>query len=391
METRLNQQLSEHSFELKHAKKMQSQELHETCEKYENIISELKEKRIVLEMKYHEERNIIQSGIEERNADYSKSIIQLEAKLNEKILTELDKSSELKLEMDRQKIEHEQLLRKAADCLEETIETLGKCFKDEIGKRENQIRTLYDEIQTKKEEFFDYCNQLNLDNDRKMAQINLNYETKLKDSNDNLLKWRTEASILTKKIDSTSTVCEQLRTDISLLLDEHSKNKKYIFQLEQNISELQIDIDIRNKIVCDKEVCLMESIEKNATMEKMKKFLNERAIELEAQIKPLDEEIKRSTCKINEIEDIKKTLLWKIDNLNIEFQLMQNRSKVISIDLKAEKLKNFHTQTIIERMSADIWYMIQYIQDLPKLKEQALILYKKLVHFYSSKRIILFI
>lgn len=377
LETRLNQQLSEHSFELKHAKKMQSLELQSTCEKYEKIIRELKEERAMLDLKYREERHIIQSAIEEKEAEHSTAVIQLEAKLNEKILNESDKSAELKVKMNNLKDEYEQLLRKSADCLEETIGTLSKSFKEEMSQREDKIRTLHDEIQIKKEEFFHYCNQLNLDNDRKVAQLNLNYETKLKESNDNLLKMRVETCILTKKIDSSTTICEQLRTDISLLLDEHGKNKKYICQLEQNISELQIDIDIRNKIVCDKEACLMEAIEKNATMEKMKKFLNERAIQLEAQIKPLDEEIKRSTCKITEIEDLKKKLLWQIDDLQIEIQLLRNKSKAISIDLKAEKIKNLHAQTVIKRISADICFMIQHIQDFPKLKELALTLFKK--------------
>lgn len=356
---------------------MQSLELQKTSEKYEKIIKQLKDEYEALQLKYHEERNIIQSAIEEKNSEHSTAIIQLEAKLNEKILIELDKSTELKEKMDKLKDEYEDLLRKAADCLEETIETLGSRFKGEVVKRQDQIQLLVDEIQTKKEEFFHYCKQLNLDNDRKVGQINLSYETKLKESNDNLLKWRTEACILTKKIDNTSTVCDQLRSDIAILLDEFDKNKKYISQLEQNMSELKIDIDIRNKIVQDKEVCLNSALEKNCTMEKMKNFLNERAILLEGRIKPLDEEIKLSTRKISELEDLKKKLLYRIDDINIEMQLIRNRSKVISIDLKAEKIKNLHVQTINKRILADICNMMDYIQDLPKLKEVALKLFKR--------------
>lgn len=377
LETRLNQEVTEHSFELEHSKKMQSMELQKKSEKYEQTIKKLTEERRILELKYYEERNIIQSAIEEKDSEHSTAIIQLEAKLNEKMLIELDKSNDLKVKMENLKDEYESLLSKAANTLEETIETMGSSFKEEMNKRQDQVQQLVDEIEMKKEEFFQYCNQLNLDNDRKVAQINLNYETLLKESNDNLLKWRTEASILTKKNESTTVVCNQLRTDITLLLDEFGKNKKYICQLEQNISELQIEIDIRNKTLSDKEVCLMESLEKNATMEKMKQFLNERAIELETQIKPLDEEIKRSTGKINEIEDLKKKLLWKIDDLNIEIQLLRNRCKAITIDLKAEKIKNIHTQTVIKRILADICYMMEHIQDFPKLKEMAVQLFKR--------------
>lgn len=377
LETRLNQQLAEHSFELEHARSMQSLELQKTCEKYENVIKQLNEKRKALELKYQEERNLINSAIDERNAEHSTTIIQIEAKLNEKILCEANNVSALKTKMNELKTEHEQQLRKSADCLKETIETLQSEFRAALNEREEQIRKLHDEIQIKKQEFFQYCNQLNLDNDRKVAQLKLGYETRQKETNDALLKWRTDASILTKKIESTSATCAHLRSDIAILQDEHNKNKKYISQLEQNITELQRDIDVRDKVVHDKEACLIEAIEKSQTMEKMKQFMYERSIQLEAQIKPLDERIKSGNCKIHEMEELKSKLLWKIDELNIEINLLRSRCKAISSDLKAERSKTLHSNTIIQRMCSDIWFLAQNIQDLPKLKELTLAMLKK--------------
>lgn len=382
LETRLNQQVAEHTFELEHSQKMQSLEQQKTREKYEQTIVELTNERKELELKYCEERNMIQCAIEERNAEHSTAVIQLEAKLNEKMLVESDKSAALKVKMDNQKDEYEKLLFKGAEFHTQTTSTLDQTFKDQLGERENHIQLLLDEIRTKKEEFFEYCNELNLDNDRKIAQLNLCHETRIKETNDSLMRWRTDASILTKKIDSTSSTCEQLRTDIAILLDEHGKNKKYIGQLEQNIIELQRDMDIRNKLVNDKETCLLESIEKNATAEKMKKFFNERAIQLEAQIKPLDDEIKRSSCKIIEMEDLKKKLLWKINGLNIEIHKLTNRCKAIDINLKVEQIKNHHSETIIQRMYSDISFLVQHIQDLPKLKELSLLLFKTYVRLF---------
>lgn len=381
LENRLEHHVSEHTFELEHAQKIQSVEMQKTCEKYENEIKKLKGERKALELRYYEERNMINAAIEERNSEHSIKIIQLEAKLNEKILAESNKSADLRNEIEKLKEDYEQELREATEGLENTTDSLKRKFQEELKHRDDNISQLLEEIQIKKEEFYQYCQQLNLDNDRKVAQLKLNYETQLKETNDDLLKWRTEASILTKKIESTTKICDQLRADIAVLLEEHSKNKKYISQLEQNITELQRDIDVRDKLVMDKDACLAEVISKNQAIEKVKKFLNERAIELESQIKPLNEEIKRNCFKIKEIEELKVKLQWKVDDLKTEIELLTIRCKAIAIDLKDEKVKNSQLDTLIQRMCSDICALVQNIQDLPKLKEVSLILYKKFVAF----------
>lgn len=376
LENRLSQHVSEHTFELELAQKLQSLEMQKICEKYGNEIKKLNDERKALEIKYCEERNLINAAIEERNTEHATKIIQLEAKLNEKILSESNKSAELNIQMDKQKDEYEKELRDATECIETTTDSLKRTFEEELKRRDEKTNQLLDEIQIKKEEFFQYCQQLNLDNDRKMAQLKLNYETQLRESNDNLLKWRTEASILTKKIESTTKTCEQLHADIAVLLDEHNRNKKLISQLEQNITELQRDIAVKSKLVMDKETCLTEAIERNHAMEKLKNFFNQRAIELEAKIGPLNEEIKQNACKLNEILEVKKKLQWKVDNLNIEIELLRNRCQAIQTDFKVEKAKSSRLDAIIQRMCADISALVQSIQDLPKLKELSLILYK---------------
>lgn len=305
------------------------------------------------------------------------AIMQIEANLNEKILAESNKLDVMKNEMGTMQKQYEQQLEDLEKLRANSIEGLKTDYDEVINEKEKRIRQMNDEIQVKKEEFFQYCQQLNLDNDRKMAQIKLNYEARQKETNDSLLKWRTDASILTKRIESTSSTCQQLRNDIAILLEEHNRNKKQISQLEQNITELQRDIDSQNKLVNDKEVCLIEAIEKCRNMEKMKQFMNERAIQLEAQIKPLDDQIKECNYKICEMEDLNRKMLWQIDDLNIEINLLRNRCKASTIDFKAEKRKNLRLDTNIKRMNADIAYLAQNIQNLPKLKELTLSMFKK--------------
>lgn len=188
LETRLNNQLSEHSFELEHVEKMHTLEMQKTCEQYELTIKNLNEKRNSLEKKYREERNLINAAMDERNEAHTTAILQIEAKLNEKILIESEKAVELKKDMAAMKECYEKKLQETDEAHQHTIEIMKAEFKAALDEREVQIQDLHDEIQTKKEEFYEYCNQLNLDGDRKMTQLKLTYETRQKETNDSLMK-----------------------------------------------------------------------------------------------------------------------------------------------------------------------------------------------------------
>lgn len=379
LELQLSQQVSERSFELNHAHKQHTLQIQKICDDYEEIVKRLQCEYKRLELKSKEEQIIMSSAMDDKSAEHATKLIQLEAKLNEKVLTESDKAAAIQLQMSNLRSESETALRQSTDLLRETTKNLESSFSEQLTKREKQIQTLYDEIQTKKTEFYHYCNQLNLDNDRAMAQLNLDYETRLKKANDNLLKWRNEANILTKRIDNTSTSCNQLRSDIGILLDEHTRNKKHISQLEQNIAELQRDIDIRNKLVTDKETCLMEAIDKIKSADKMKKFLNERAIELEAEIEPLNEQIKQNCTTIQSMEHSKKTYQHKIDDLNIDIELLKSRCKAITFELKNEKARSMQLQTTNQRMCADMEVLVKHTHDYPQLKKHSLEMYHKYV------------
>lgn len=372
IETRLHQLSAEHSFEMEHTRKMQSIELQKTCDSFTKTINELKQKNKLLVENNREEMHVIKAAIREKNTKHSEELIELEAKLCEKILIESNKSAEMKIKIEQTKGEYEKLLRKAADCLHETTSTLEKGFNQKLKDRDDQIRTLMAEIQNKKEEFFHYCKQLNLDHDRKMAQLSLKYETQLKETNDKLLKWRTEANILTKKIDETSASYIQFKNNEALLTEENNKNKKYICQLEHNLNELQREIELRNRLVDDKELCLKNAIEKNAMSEKLKNQFNERAIELEAQIQPLHDKINENNHKIKLMQKLEIELNQKIQTLTIQIDGLNDRCKAISNDLKLEQTKCFKYENKLDRMYSDLHEIVENIQNVHKLKELTL-------------------
>lgn len=377
LETRLSQQSREYSFEIEYARKMHTLEIEKISTEFQKIIDKLKEERAALELKHQEESNIIQATIEDIKDQHSRHFLELEAKYNEKIITEFDKTSALKTKIDNLKEEYEKLLRKSSGCLEETIQTLERNFDDQLMDRQGQIKELLEEIQTKKHEFFQYCSQLNLNNERTMAQLKLKYQTQLNESNDNVLKWRTEAGVLSKRIDNISNKCEMLTSEQAIFLEEHGNYKKYINQLEQNSCELQRDLEIKTNLVEEKDKCLLIAMEKNQSLEKMKMFLNRRIEELESQIKPKDQELKEMAMRLLEMEEMRRNDFRNVEKLNIEISGLKDVCTAFRNNLKSEEDKRFCAETLIERMRSDIFSTVQDIQNIPKLKSGVMQLYQK--------------
>lgn len=377
LEKQCEQQSTDFAFQLEHTRERQSNERQELCHKYEKNVDELRLELQALQAEYSDEKQLMHIAMEQKDTDHSTQMIQLETKLCEKILNESDKSADLKTKMDAMKEEYEKLLRKSADCLQESTGTLTKRFKQQLDERETQIKNLIDEIQTKKEEFFHYCKQLNIDNERRIAQLSLKHETRLKEANDMLTKWRTDASILTKNNDATTIHCDQLQKNLGSLSEENNRNKLCIAQLEQNIIELQREIDLRNKNVDNKEICLAQALEKCTAMETIKQHLNERAIELAAEIEPLNDRIKENLHEIGELRGAHAKMLVKIDDLNVEIKGQNDKRKIVSTALKLETSKVHYLETMLNRVCSDIYDVTQVIQQPLKLKEKTLELFKR--------------
>lgn len=380
LDIRLDHQAEEFRYQFEQANKLHSDQMLKLHEDYKKTIATQNRERLLLESKREEEKNIIMASIAEANDEHSKQILELESKCNEKIIIEFEKSAALKAKMDDLKEEYEKLLRKSAGCLEETIKTLEQNFKAQLDERQNQIRQLMDEIKTKKVEFVQYCKQLNVDNDRKIVQIKIEYETKLKIANDTIITWRTEAGVLNKKIDNILTKNETIELEKSELLAEHDRDKKYINQLEQDMAELRRELIVRDQIVQDKHNCLEEITQKKIELEQIQSFLNERIFNLKSQIEPRDTEIASKNEQIVKIEQDQNSLQRSIDDLRVRISEMDFKCRGFAVELKTEKAKLVKTQTYVNQILRDIFELGQHLQNNIQLKENAFALCQKCVY-----------
>lgn len=340
-------------------------------------IDNLKMDRNELERNYEKEINIIRAAIDEIKDENSRATLETESKFNEKIIIEFEKTAAIKTKMDEMKEQYEKLLRKSTGSLQDTIETMEMRLKQQLDEHQQEKRQLLDEIKENKLEFTEYCRQLNVNNERHLVKIKIQYEQQLEEENKAVEKWRAEAGVLNKKINLIKTKCLDLEMKNNVLETEHTKNKQLVSQYEQNITELERELCIKDETLRNKEEWTMITCKTNQELEAQIVRLNKKISDLKMKIEPLEASIlQKNNHNINlqfQLDTLKKNEL----KLDFRIDTLKNKCHGIKVELQAQKEKFAVLQTYLKRMSTDIFIATQNIQEPHKLKEHVLELYQK--------------
>lgn len=377
LELRLGQQQDEFQYQLTQVNAVHSAEINKLENEFGMQIEQLKETNYRLERKHMEELNILTVSIAQTKDEHCKAMAELESHLNEKMICEFEKSSSIKKKMDDMKEDYEKLLRKSAGCLEDTIETLESDFKLKLQESQDMIRELMKEIDCKKSEFVLYCQQLNIDNDRRTVEMKIEYEKKLKSENELMQKWRADAGVLNKKLSVASVNCNNLNQELNVLKEEHINNKKIIRQLEQDLEESRREVKEREQNLTDKQMRFEELQTKYCDLEKYRDVLKQKTSELRSEIGPKDQDVQEKKYQIVDMENE----LEKLETSNVKLQLMVNQLKekchATDVELRGERSKYVALRSQVSQICRDIYNASRSVQNIPKLKEQVVGLYRK--------------
>lgn len=382
LELRIKQQIAEFQYQMKQGAASHSEQMRDIHTGYCTAIEDLKQKNEDMQHQHIEEFNIVTENIAEMKDEQAKALMALETDFHEKIIIEFEKSANVKRQMDEMREDYERKLRKSAGCLQDTIEALESDFKQQLHERQELIRQLMQEMDSKKMEFVEFCKQVEIDNDRKLVETKLSYEQRLKDENDAMLKWRAEAGVLSKKFHNVSRNCDELEKEKAVLRAEHHKTRGVIRNFEKDVGELKKEIKDRDQTIRDKEKRLNDLQKKNQELEKYKLVLNHKIIELKAQIEPREREIKE---KKDQIVDMEKELEGlEQNNQQLELQLSELKDKYLSVEkeLKLERNRCRASRTQVERICGDIYHLSGYIQQPVDLRAEV----TKLFHRYADDK-----
>lgn len=380
LETRLGQQCAEFQYKLRQVEAEHEVKIGELGRSYQSQIDQLSMLNSQLERTHMEEINILTVSIAETKDEHSRTLLDIEGHLNEKMIIEFEKTANMQAKMNHMKEEYEKLLRKSAGCLEDTIATLEHDFQSKQQESQQMIHQLMKEIECKKSEFVLYCQQLNVDNDRRVIEIKMNYEKKLKDENESMQKWRADAGVLNKKLSVVSANCVSLEKEFRVLQNEHTRHENIIRQYEQDLKESRREVQERERNLVDKQTCYDESLLKYQELEKYRDLLLQKTTDLRSEIGPKEHEVQD---KKHQIIDMEREL-EKLESNNVQMQLkvtqLLEKCHGLEVELKTEKRKFTASRGQIFKICRDIYNVSRYIQNVPKLKEEICALYRRWSH-----------
>lgn len=377
LEFRLNQIIDESEFRMNISIKKQTEEMNQLKHHYQEIIKKKENELNAFEKKYFNDMNVIKATIDDNKNDYTRQILEIEQKFNEKLIIEFNKTVNLQTKMNSMKDEYEKLLKQSQTTLSETTEILENGFKIELKKYEDHIRRLMNESVQKKNEYTVYCKQMDADFDRQMIEIKTNYEVKLNQLIENVDYWRTNTSVMDIKIKTITTNYDELQIDKNDLLNENERNKLYINQLEQNIIELEREVAIKEQIAIDKEKQFEKSLENIQEQENGKLILIERLNELRAEIEQLENNIRTQIEQIELIRMDKSDLKKQINDLNVQVDYFRTKYRGILSEIKIERDKYTKSQILLQRVLNDLYKLADESYDTIKLKQMVALLRKK--------------
>ncbi|XP_065072592.1 cilia- and flagella-associated protein 57 [Ochlerotatus camptorhynchus] len=338
LEMRIQQQIMEFQYKMKQGDRFHSEQMRDIHRDYCAAIEELKKKNEEMELAHLEEFNLMTASIAQAKEDHQKEMMDFEGQFHEKIIMEYDKLTELKQRMDQMREDYEVKLRRSAGCLQDTIESLESEQRKQLNDKQEIINGLLKDMERKRMEFDEYCKQVDVDNDRNKVELQLNYEKKLQEEQENCMKWRGEAGVLKKKFSTLSRETENYRKDIETLQYQHGKFQQAIKQHQRDIEDLKQELADRELTIKEKERKLHEMSKRTNDLEKYKQVQTHKITELRSQIEPKQREIREKKEVIGEME--KKLEELQQNNKQLALQLQELRDKYYGADLELRKERN---------------------------------------------------
>lgn len=377
LERRIVEQLAEFQYQNKQNDAFASEKMRDIQSEYCAAIEALKTKNEEMEADHVAQFNVISENISQMKDEHAKKLMEIEAEFDAKILNEYDKTNALKSKMESMRDDYEMKLRKSAGCLQDTIEALESDFKKQLHERQDLIGELMKQLEFQKKEFSETKRQIELDNDRKIVELKVNYEKKLKYENDMLLKCRAEAGVTHKKFLNVTNNCDELTKEKDLLVAEHRKTRLTIRNLEKDVEELKYEIESRDQTIRQKEIRVNELLRKNDELEKNKQVLNYKIMEQKSQLEPREREIQEKKDEIANMEKMLEKLEQSKSKLELQLSELKDKLRGTKKETEAERGQNINFRSLIQRMSSDIYHLSGFVQQPVQLKAEVMKLFQR--------------
>ncbi|XP_073812366.1 testes of unusual size isoform X1 [Musca autumnalis] len=368
LETRLKQQAEEFQYQMSQSEIFDGQQMAEVHRTYCQALEDLKLVNTEAEERHRSEMNQITFQINEMKEEHKKQLDSLATQYSERMLIEYQKFTNLRENMLELRESYENKLKKSAGTLQDTVESLENDYKKQLDERRELIRELMQEMEDKKTQFTDYCQQVEEENEQRLGETVKEYEKKLLHEREATELWRGKAGVLQKKYESLTKDVDNLLEEVETLKEQHTKSQRNIAKLNRTIEDLQKDITDRDYAINNKEKRIQELLHKNQELDKYKQVLNHKIAELKAQIEPREFQINDKRKHILELENELAGL--NQNNSQLELQLKELKDKYLSTvaELKVERHRARAGRECVQNLCSEIYHVAGLMNTPDKLK-----------------------
>ncbi|KAF5270192.1 hypothetical protein FQR65_LT05672 [Abscondita terminalis] len=380
LQLRLNELLTEHSYQMRNIEVIHNMKLKEVHEGYCVAIEDLKDKNEQLEAEHAQEISNMTVEMNNLRANHEQLLQKLDVSYNDKLIVEYDKYLVLENKMSQMRSKYDTELEELRQAKITSEESITNEFLQRLHEKEVQVEELLEETKAKTREHELIKQQIEDDADREIYELKTSHEKELKDEQDSNVRLKGETGIIKKKLVATQKEIDELKHTVYTMHNDQVKFQNVIVGLEKNIADMRIEILERDDTIRDKERRIYELKRKNTELEKFKFILDFKIKELKSQIEPRDVQIRDQTNQItdmvNELENLQKIII------SLDIQLGELREKLSATDneLKREVVKNRAAKHALKTIRTDIHLISGYVQDPLKMAK----LIKEMYHKYNA-------
>lgn len=296
---------------------------------------------------------------------------------DEKEATTNNSNNEQKLELDELKAKYEEKISLLSNNLQDTIAALESSCKEQLQERQDLVRELLKQLNDKNAEFAGYIATLTADHERKIIQLKIQYEEKLKIERDERLLLQTENGVLSRKLEYANGIIAALENDKSHLLSDLQNKKQMVEQLEHEIGELRFAISKTDEKMSRKERFINNLDKHTQKLEKHKVLLNKKIVVIQQKGEPILIELKNKNAEIEELKENLSQWRDKHNALLLQLDKLKLKIRGSECQLRDEIQKRQLFQSKIMNISREIFLLMEHLDNVVELKRGVMDLYQK--------------
>ncbi|KAF5287488.1 hypothetical protein FQA39_LY04116 [Lamprigera yunnana] len=379
LQLRMHELVTEHTYQKRNMDSMHNLKIKEIHEGYCGAIETLKQKNEQLDTDHAQELSNMTLEMNNLKLNHEQYLQKMDILNNDKLIVEYDKYLQLEEKMSKLRSNYEAQLEGMREEKMALKESMNNDFMSKLQDKDVQIEELHEEQRAKNKEHEVIKQQIEDDADREIYELKTLHEKILKEEQDVNVRLKGETSLIKKKLLSAEKEIEELKHTVYIMKNSQVKFKALIKGMEKDVSDLKKEVSERDSSIQDKEKRIFELKRKNQELEKFKFILDYKIKELKSQIEPRDRQIREQTDQINEMVNELEHLQKLVERLEIHLKDLREQLNSADNELKKEQGNKRACKAMLKSMKNDLHNVTGLLQEPGKLAKAL----KEMYHKYS--------